>query len=94
MIENEEVPADSPKTSVSRTRRSGSATAHIRAKYPKAYYPWSPDEETSLREHFREGQTTSALAEYFGRKPGAIRSRLIKLGLIAYNTDTGRYEAQ
>ncbi len=57
---------------------------------PRAYEKWSDEEDDLLRQTWakQEGteQTTSAkiktIAEDFSRKPGAIRSRLKKLGLL------------
>ncbi len=54
----------------------------IRAIHPKAYMPWSKEEDAELRERFLGGETGKTLADAFGRKPGAIRARLVKLGLI------------
>jgi ATP-dependent exoDNAse (exonuclease V) alpha subunit len=54
----------------------------IREKHPNAYRPWSKEEDESLKEKFLAGEQGKALAEAFGRKPNAIKMRLIKLGLI------------
>lgn len=53
----------------------------IRQKHGNAYRPWSKEEEADLRARFADGQKIAAIAEALGRKPGAIRSRLVKLGL-------------
>lgn len=65
-----------------------------RASHPNAYRPWSTEDDAWLKDLFIQGQAAGALARHFGRKAGAIRSRLIKLGLVAYNIDTGKYESQ
>jgi DNA helicase-2/ATP-dependent DNA helicase PcrA len=44
--------------------------------------PWSAKEERQLRAGFNEGETVERLARAHQRKPGAITSRLVKLGLI------------
>lgn len=54
----------------------------IRQNHPNAYRPWDEEQDQKLRKLFAENSSVSALAEIFGRKPGAIRSRLVKLGLV------------
>ena len=53
-----------------------------RKKYPKAYEYWIKQEEEELTKLFKEGMTLSEIANHLGRKPSAIRSRLVRLGLI------------
>jgi len=47
----------------------------------RAYAPWTGKEDEDLRRIHREGMNVQKMAEYFSREPGAIRSRLEKLGL-------------
>jgi len=54
----------------------------IRRTHANAYQPWSTEEEDDLRDRFASGEKISAIAKALGRKPGAIRSRLAKLGLV------------
>ena len=54
----------------------------VRQTYPKAYERWAPDEDEQLKVKYQEGVSVSELATYFQRQPGAIRSRLAKLGLL------------
>lgn len=54
----------------------------IREIYPNAYRPWGEEQDEKLRELFAKGSSIATLAETFGRKNGAIRSRLIKLELV------------
>ncbi len=54
----------------------------LREKYPNAYRSWSKEEDEDLKERFLSGEEQKSLAQVFGRKLGAIRSRLMKLGLI------------
>lgn len=54
----------------------------LREAHPKAYAKWSAEEESRLREAFAAGGSVGALSEAFGRKPGGIRSRLRKMGLL------------
>jgi len=47
----------------------------------RAYAPWAEKEDVDLRRMYREGKNVQQMADYFERQPGAIRSRLEKLGL-------------
>ena len=66
-----------------RKSRATGALAKIRESHPNAFAKWSNEEEEKLKEKFLGGyENIEFLAEEFGRKPGGIRSRLVKLGLI------------
>jgi (p)ppGpp synthase/HD superfamily hydrolase len=52
-----------------------------RQEYPNAYDPWTEEDDARLTEMWREGVSIDELAEHFGRKRGAIISRMKKLGL-------------
>ena len=54
----------------------------IKEKYPNAYENWTPEADEKIKKFHYEGKSTSELSEIFQRKPGAIRSRLKKLGLL------------
>ena len=54
----------------------------IRQKYPRAYVKWSQDEDENLKKEYASCQQIGELAQKFQRQPGAIRSRLQKLGLM------------
>jgi hypothetical protein len=43
---------------------------------------WSADEDERLRASFLTGEAIAAMAAAHQRKRGAIRSRLVKLGLV------------
>jgi DNA helicase-2/ATP-dependent DNA helicase PcrA len=45
-------------------------------------HSWSADEDDRLRTMFLDGEAIAAIASTHARKRGAIRSRLVKLGLI------------
>ena len=60
----------------------GGALDAIRATHAKAYAPWTRDEDGDLKRRHQAGERVDAIAAAFGRKPGAIRSRLKKLGLV------------
>lgn len=54
----------------------------IRQQYPRAYEKWTDDEDTHLQDEYSKGLSVQQLSETFQRQPGAIRSRLRKLGLM------------
>jgi len=54
----------------------------IRKTYPKAYYPWEKEDDENLERLYKEGKITKELTKIFERQPGAIRSRLRKMGLV------------
>ncbi len=54
----------------------------LREKHPNAYRPWDKAQDEKLQELFAEGVSVADCAKTLGRKGGAIRSRLIKLGLV------------
>jgi hypothetical protein len=54
----------------------------LRETFPNAYRPWKIEEDTKLRKMFHDGTPARELMTSFGRQPGSIRSRLVKLGLI------------
>ena len=57
----------------------GAALNAIQATHAKAY---APDEDGDLKRRHQTGARVETIAVAFGRKPGAIRSRLKKLGLV------------
>ena len=52
-----------------------------RQDFPNAYTPWTENDDSELLSLWGEGATVEELAEHFQRKPGAIHSRIKKLGL-------------
>ena len=61
------------------------SVAHIRREHPRAYEKWTEEEDLRLAreyEHSEGRAMINALAKAFGRQPGAIRSRLRKLGVL------------
>ncbi|UCC43717.1 MAG: DUF433 domain-containing protein [Candidatus Zixiibacteriota bacterium] len=54
----------------------------IRKEFPKAFAPWTANEDNQLVGLFKKGEKLERIAEIHQRKPGAIRARLEKLGLI------------
>jgi len=73
-----------PGRTMSDNRNNGSGTSFgkIREKYPNAYRSWDKAQDEKLRELFEKKLSVPDLTEAFGRKDGAIRSRLAKLGLL------------
>ncbi|MEK7493946.1 MAG: AAA family ATPase, partial [Patescibacteria group bacterium] len=75
------------RTSDVRESKSASKSANggrfekLREKHPNAYRPWDKVQDKKLEELYAEGVSTADCVKIFGRKGGAIRSRLIKLGL-------------
>jgi hypothetical protein len=55
--------------------------ATIRQAHNQAYASWSAIDDEYLQSRLMEGATVEDLVSEFGRQPGAIRSRLRKLGL-------------
>ncbi|MEK9143312.1 MAG: PIF1 family DEAD/DEAH box helicase [Patescibacteria group bacterium] len=53
----------------------------IRETYPHAYFPWDTKQDEKLKSLFARGLSVGNLSKIFGRKSGAIRSRLVKLEL-------------
>lgn len=51
----------------------------IRKNHGKAYMPWTPEDDDTLWQLNKSGKSISELAILFGRKNGAITSRLAKL---------------
>ncbi len=52
-----------------------------RVEYPNAYTPWTQEDDDRLEQLYCEGKTVKQLSEIFGRKNGAINSRIKKLEL-------------
>jgi hypothetical protein len=59
-----------------------SAIERIRREHPRAYKPWTVEEDRQLTERFGGGMTIEELTRTHERQPGGIRSRLRKLALI------------
>jgi hypothetical protein len=65
-----------------KSQRKAPSLDEIRKTHPRAYEPWRSEEEGALRAKFQSGLKIKQLADIFERQPGAIRSRLRKLGLM------------
>ncbi len=60
---------------------------HIRSVYPRGYEKWTQEEEQRVTALYAEGRGVREIAELLGRQPGAISSRLARLGLIQPRTE-------
>ncbi len=54
----------------------------MREEFPRAFEPWTATEDRELVEQFHNKLPIVDMARLHGRKPGAIRTRLKKLGLL------------
>lgn len=61
----------------------------MRKEHPKAFVKWTTNEDNQLMALFKKGEGISQIAKIHQRKPGAIRARLDKLGLLE-NRDSPR----
>jgi ATP-dependent DNA helicase PIF1 len=57
--------------------------SELQEKYPNMGKPWSKEDDALVAQMFKDKVKNSEIARHFGRKPGAIRSRLGHLGLIS-----------
>lgn len=62
--------------------------AEVHKAYPRAYEPWSAEEEERLIQLVRSGNGVDGVAAQLHRQPSAIRSRMRKLNLA---DESGRY---
>lgn len=63
-------------------RAGESRLARLRAEHPNHGKPWTVREDDDLRRMFGDGVGTAELARHFGRSRGAVRSALLRLGLV------------
>jgi len=54
----------------------------LREEYPRAYMDWSDREDQALADMFHKGAKINDIAKRHQRQPGAIHTRLVRLGLI------------
>lgn len=55
--------------------------ARVRERHPRAFEPWSEEEDARLALRFGEGASVAELTRALGRPRGALTMRLEKLGL-------------
>jgi|SaaInlStandDraft_1057018.scaffolds.fasta_scaffold26831_3 hypothetical protein len=73
---------DQPSMDVDTDKEKAYSVNQIRKKHKQAYAKWTAEDDERLKKLHEEGRKVSDLAEDFGRKDGAIRSRLKKIGVI------------
>lgn len=61
---------------------TGGRLERLRAKHPNHGRPWTAEEDAKLGELHGQGVGTADLVQHFGRSRGAVRSALLRLGLI------------
>jgi len=77
---NEKAPEQSELGSLNTSPPEGEAFLQkLRRQYPNAYKSWTPEEDRELLKLVEQEMRVAAIAERFGRKKGAIRSRIKKL---------------
>ena len=54
----------------------------VRKEHPRAYEPWSRQEQEQMIALYQEGKTIKEICETLERQPGAVRTRLGKAGLL------------
>lgn len=54
----------------------------VRQRYPRAYEKWTDDEDARLKVEYDKSLDIQLLSKMLQRQPGAIRSRLRKLGIL------------
>ena len=71
-----------PPVSLSQSEEKTYEVAEMRQQYPMAYAKWTDQDDSRLAAEYKQGKTIAGLAQEFQRKPGAIASRLRRLGLV------------
>ena len=66
----------------------------IREKYPRAYMKWTPEEDAQLEGQLRSGDFVSKIAKGLERGRAGIRSRIVKLDLVALMHPEDRAELE
>lgn len=74
---------ESPKKkSTTKDPAAASLLEKTRQVHPNAYRPWQAGDDDRLKNLFSEHLSYAEIGKTLGRKAGAIRSRLVKLGVI------------
>jgi hypothetical protein len=83
-VSGEVFPSDSPYQNAEVVRALFNAVNELKASEVRGNKgsKWSEAEDQQLKDNFSKGFKTAELAKLHGRSSGAIRSRLIKLGLV------------
>lgn len=74
-------------TAPTQPSRLPSYIERARATHRRAWARWTREEDAQLTSLFQGGDSRADMVQALGRQPGAIRSRLLKLGLISETED-------
>ena len=56
--------------------------ARIKQRHLRAYERWTDDEDAQLKHAVQRGTPVAQIAKQLQRQPSAIRSRMVKLGIV------------
>jgi hypothetical protein len=76
-------PADVAEAAPMPTKRLPAHIEKARATHRRAWARWTRDEDARLTALFGQGDNRAEMVRELERQPGAIRNRLLKLGLIS-----------
>src|SRR5882724_8493659 len=74
--------AETLETATTSTRAKTYDVDELREDHPRAYQPWTSEEDEQLRQLFRSGATVNEIGNTLKRQTGAIRNRLGKLNFL------------
>lgn len=57
----------------------------VRAEHPRAYLPWSEEEDSQFKQLMATGKSASEIAATLQRQPSAIRSRMARFEAVLQN---------
>ncbi|MFI5799753.1 hypothetical protein [Streptomyces sp. NPDC051677] len=76
-------PADDVPATHARPEKPKAYTVEEKRRiHPNAYAPWSAEDEQLLAERCAQGVSLAELSREFGRNPGGIASRLVKIDAV------------
>ena len=81
--ECEHVPPFPPKEETHSDKSGEHSVKELQKPHPRAYAPWTEEEDKMLIANYKAGKTIEELMEPFGRQRGGIESRLKKLGMFS-----------
>jgi hypothetical protein len=70
-----------------RPKRLPAYIERARATHRRAWARWTHEQDAQLTALFQRGDSRADMVQALGRQPGAIRNRLLKLGLIPETDD-------
>lgn len=76
----------------SRVESRNERIARMRQTHPRAYAPWTEEEDARLLFRFNEGLSVAEIARALGRQPNAIRLRLEKWLGTEWRAERGHSE--